>query len=329
MSVYDQQIAAANLSAAMQTPEIVNEIFQSVVERSAFLTRARRLPNMGTGTANMSVMNALPLAFFQATGTSLKKTTKLAWKGKILTVADMAVIVPIGENVLADATNINVWEETTPRIGEAMGAVLDAAIFGGVNLPSTWLTNTSGVSASIIAGAIAASMTVEAGTGVDLYDDIYGDGGTLSLVEAQGFDVNGHVAPITTKGKLRHVRVERTATGAGVPLLWRENGQYMLDSVPVAFVKNGAVDPDDAMLISGDWDQVVYSIRQDITPKFLDQAVIQDAEGDIIFNLAQEDMVAIRFTFRLAVQIANPVTMLSQTESARYPFAVLTPAAGT
>ena len=329
MSDYDQQIAVAQLSAAMQTPEIVNQIFQSAVQQSAFLTRARRLPNMATGTARMSVLDALPLAYFQASGTTIKKTTKAAWKGKVITAEELAVIVPIGENVLADAVNIDIWGETVPRIGEAMGACIDAAVFHGTNLPATWLTNTSAVSASIVAGAVAASMSVEAGTGVDLYDDIYGDGGTLSLVEAQGFDVNGHVAPISTKGKLRHVRVGRTATGAGTPLLWTENGRFMLDSVPIAFVKNGAVDPDEAQLISGDWDQVVYSIRQDITPKFLDQAVIQDADGDIVFNLAQQDMVAMRFTFRLGVQIANPVTMLSQTESTRYPFAVLTPASGT
>lgn len=329
MSAYDQEIAIGQLSAAMQHPEIVAEIFQAAVNKSMFLQRARRLPNMGTGTARMSVLDAMPLAYFQATGTTIKKTTKQAWKGKVLTAEEIAVIVPISENVLADATNINIWGETMPRIGEAMGLTLDAAVFSGTGLPSTWLTNTSGVSASIIAGATSASMTVEAGTGVDLYDDIYGDGGTLSLVEAQGFDVNGHVAPIAFKGQLRHVRVDRTNTGAGKPLLWTENGNYMLDSAPIGFVKNGAIDADEALLISGDWDQVVYSIRQDITPKLLTEAVIQDAEGDIVFNLAQQDMVAMRFVFRIAAQIANPVTALSATESTRYPFAVLTPASGS
>lgn len=329
MSAYDQQIAAANLSAAMQHPEIVNEIFQAAVQRSFVLQRARRLPNMGTGTAKMSVLDALPLAYFQATGTTMKKTTKQAWKGKTLTAEELAVIVPIPENVLADATNIDIWGETMPRIGEAMGSVIDAAVLSGDDLPPTWLTDTAGAAASIIAAATAANMTVEAGTGTDLYDDIWGDGGVVSLVEEQGFDVNGHVSPVAFKGKLRHVRENRDATGAGKPLLWNESGKYMLDAAPISFLKNGAIDPLEALMISGDWDQVVYSIRQDITPKFLDQAVITDADNEIMFNLPQQDMVAMRFTFRLAFQIANPVTLLSATESTRYPFAVLTPAAAT
>jgi HK97 family phage major capsid protein len=325
---YNDEITTSQLSAAMQNPEIVSEIFQNAINNSAILSLARRLPNMGTAQARMSVMDLLPIAYFQSTATTTKQTTKAAWKGKTLVAEELAVIVPISEAVLADATNVDIWGEVSPRIGEAMGLAVDAACIHGTGLPASWMTTTAGVSQDLVTAATAASMTVASGTGLDLYDDILGEDGIVSLVEAQGFEVNGHVGPVSTKGRLRHVRENRSATGAGQPLLVRTGERmYTLDGEPCYFPKNGAVDDTEALLISGDWNQLVYSIRQDITPKFLDQAIIQDGDGNIQFNLAQQDMVAMRFVFRLAVQIANPVTQLSGTEATRYPFAVLTPAA--
>ena len=48
--------------------------------------------------------------------------------------------------------------------------------------------------------------------------------------------------------------------------------------------------------------QLVYSIRQDITVKILDQGVIQDPETkDIVYNLAQQDMIALRVVMRLCL----------------------------
>lgn len=57
-------------------------------------------------------------------------------------------------------------------------------------------------------------------------------------------------------------------------------------------------------MISGDFSQLAYSIRQDITFKIFDQGVIQDpATGDILYNLMQNDMVALR---RHAFGLGNP-----------------------
>ena len=58
----------------------------------------------------------------------------------------------------------------------------------------------------------------------------------------------------------------------------------------------------------GEFDtQFVIGIRKDITVKFLDQAVIQDNTGAIIYNLPQQDMVAMRFTMRVGWQVANQI----------------------
>ena len=56
---------------------------------------------------------------------------------------------------------------------------------------------------------------------------------------------------------------------------------------------------EDSLLISGDFNQLVYSIRADITYKLLPEATIHDpVTGDVLYTLPQQDMVALRATMR-------------------------------
>jgi hypothetical protein len=78
--------------------------------------------------------------------------------------------------------------------------------------------------------------------------------------------------------------------------------------------------------------QAVYSIRQDVTYKILTEAVIQDpVTKEIVYNLAQQDMVALRVVMRLGWEIPNPINALQPDASVRFPFAILdaTPAPTT
>ena len=67
--------------------------------------------------------------------------------------------------------------------------------------------------------------------------------------------------------------------------------------------------------------QFAIGIRKDITVKFLDQAVIQDNTGAIIYNLPQQDMVAMRFTLRVGWQVANQIRFDQPVTANRYPAA--------
>ena len=302
-------------AAALIPEEVSREIIQGIAVNSACLQLLRRLPNMSRAQQRMPVLSALPTAYFVTGDNGLKQTTEMAWDNKYLNAEEIACIVPIPESVLDDA-DYDIWGEVKPRIMEAFGIVIDAAVLVGTNKPASWPD-------AILTAATAAGSTVKLGTGADIYDDIMGENGVLALIEDDGFSVDGHVALNTMKAKLRGLR-----DANGVPIFTKamaDKTAYQLDGEAMQFVKNGAFTSASAYMFSGEWKQAVYSMRQDITYKILTEAVIQDNTGAIIYNLAQQDMVALRCVMRLAWQVPNPINRQSPDEASRYPFAVLVP----
>lgn len=289
-----------------------NEIIQGAVEQSAVLSMGRKLPNMTSKQYRMPVLDMLPLAYFVNGDTGMKQTTKMQWDKKIITAEEIACIVPIPEAVLDDA-DYDIWGEVRPRVQEAFGKVIDAAILFGVNKPSTWRDD-------IVTTATTATATVTIDD--DLYDSIMGEAGVIAKVEESGYFVSGHMADISMRAKLRGLK---DSTGNPIFKNDMQGGTtYSLDGSSMTFPRNGAFDKSKALMISGDFSQLVYAIRQDITFKLLDQAVIQDpSTKEIVYNLAQNDMVALRAVMRLGWEIPNPINSLQTDESKRCPFAIL------
>ncbi len=95
----------------------------------------------------------------------------------------------------------------------------------------------------------------------------------------------------------------------------------------ILYPTNGAWDATQADLIAGDVSAAILAVRQDISYKILTEAVISDATGKVILNLAQQDAVAMRAVMRVAFAVANPISLQAPTEATRFPFAVLAPAA--
>ncbi len=299
-----------------------HEIIQGAVEQSAVLQRGRRLSNMTASQWRMPVLDLLPLAYFVngEGGAAKKKLTTMAWDKKMIYAEEIAVIVPISEAVLDDA-DYDIWGEVRPRLVEAFGQKIDGAILFGQDKPATWRDD-------VVTTATKAGATVV--LGADLYDSILGENGVIARVEESGYFVNGHMADITMRAKLRGLK---DTTGQPVFKSDMQTGTtYTLDGSPMNFPRNGAFDKSKALMISGDFSQLAYSIRQDITFKIFDQGVVQDpATGDILYNLMQNDMVALRAVMRLGWEIPNPINSLQKDKTKRCPFAVMTaakPAAG-
>lgn len=309
---------------ALMPEEYQREIVQSVPEYSSVLTYGRRLPDMARAQRRIPVLSSLPTAFFTnpgpdaASDLNFKKTTRMLWENKYIDAEELNVIVPIPESVLDDA-DYDIWSEVRPKLIEAYGVAIDQAVYYGTNAPAAWPTN-------IVSAATAAGNLVTVGSvGTDIFDDIMGEDGVIAKVEEDGYMVNGHVADMVMRAKLRGLRDSN-----GNPIfksLYKEGMQgatrYELDGEQVIFPRNGAIDGDRSLLISGDWNQLVYAIRKDITWKILTEAVIQDpVTGEILYNLAQMNMVALRSSMRLGWQVPNPINRLKSDEDERYPFAI-------
>jgi len=310
---YDDVIDRTGAQALMPE-EVSREIIDGVAESSVIMQLATRAPNMSRAQRRMPVLSVLPTAYFVNGDTGLKQTTSQEWGNKYLDAEEIAVIVPIPESVLADA-DYDIFEEIKPRLIEAIGIVFDQAVMYGTNAPASWPTD-------LKAAATAAGNAVTLGTGTDLYDDLLGESGVISALELDGYMANGHVAIMSMRGKYRGLR-----DADGNPIFrtgMNESTNYTLDGAPCMFPKNGAMDSS-VLQFSGDFKQIIYAIRQDITYKVLDQAVITDGDGNIVYNLAQQDMVALRVVLRVAWQVPNPINRLQETEANRYPVSILLP----
>lgn len=305
-------------AGALIPTEIAQEIITKTVAESTVLTYGRRLPNMSKKARTLPVLSTLPVAYFLSGDTAQKQTTKVTWANKTITAEELAVIIPISESVLDDS-DYDIWGEIKPLLGEAFGLAIDAAQFYGTNKPATWPAAI--VTDAIAAGNMADLSTIVAATG-DLYDAIMGPSGTIGLLEADGYMPNGHIAATTFKAQLRGLR--DTTKQPIFKTNMQDSTRYDLDGMPLRFPVNGAINPATTLLISGDWTQLVYAVRQDITYKILTEATILNADNTVAYSLAQNDMVALRAVMRIGIQIANPINSINPAGT-RYPFSILQP----
>lgn len=315
MPTYDSQINRTGASDLIPV-QVSREIIQEVPTQSVFLRLANRMPNMTSKQTKMPVMATAPTAYFVNGDTGLKQTTNMTWDNVYITAEELAVIVPIPEAVLDDS-DYDIWAEVRPRIAEALGKAIDAAVFFGVNKPDSWPS-------AIVPAAIAANNygTI---TTAGLYQNINGEGGVIAKLEEQGMNASSFVGALSLRAKLRGAvdangqPIFRSAysNGASGSMVYELNGQM------IEFPDNGAWDASQALLLAGDFRYARYAIRQDITYKLFTEGVISDGSGNVILNLMQNDCAALRVVMRLGWALPKPVNPISGRNY--YPFSVLMP----
>lgn len=301
-------------AAALIPEEVSRDMLGKIREQSAVLTMFRRIPVAGT-QVRFPILSAMPVVYWVSGDTGLKQTSEAAWANKYLNVEELATIIPIPENVAndLDAAGVDVWEEIKPDLVEAVGRALDAAVFFGTNAPGTFPTNVNAAAAA--AGNSVTEGATQAEGGIQ--DDI---DEAIGLVEADGFDPTGIVAVRSLRGLLRRAR---NTLGDRLEGVNAQLTEYM--GLSIAYPMRGlwATASGSPRAFVGDYTEFVVGVRQDISYKMLDQAVIQDASGNIVYNLAQQDMVALRLTFRAGWQVSNRINNDQAVEANRYPVARL------
>ena len=302
-------IGSADLGGGLIPTEYATQIIQNAPKQSVMLTRARTIA-MSTRTRVQPVLDSKPLAYWVGGDTGLKQTTKMKWSGLTITAEELAAIVPIPEAVINDA-GIPLWDEVLPRLQAAIGYKVDQATLFGVDKPSSFPEG-------VVQQAITAGNTVT--ESADLAKDVASLGQKLA---EEGFSMNGFASQPGLNWKLVGLR-NANGTPIYVPSL-AQDAPSSLYGYPLNEVDNGAWDTTKAVLLGADWSNFVVGLRQDITYKMLDQAVITDDNGKVILNLAQQDCVAMRVVFRVGFQIANPLTDLQSDSAKRFPAGVVVP----
>lgn len=299
--VFRQGIGATvgDVSDALVPEPLAAEILQELPTQSAALQLCRRA-QMSTKTQRMPVLDVLPFAYWVGGDTGIKQTTMMEWKGVSLIAEEIATIVPIPKAYLDDA-QVPIWSEVKPRLIEAIGLLIDQAVFWGVNKPTTWPTD-------IMTAANAAGNVVSAAAGVDFAQSVTQLGDKM---DQTGYTVNGFAARPGLRWRLQGLR-----SAQGIPIFQDNFIQpgvgptATLYGFPISTVNNGSWNNATAQLLMGDFSKAIIGLRQDITYDMFDQGVISDQNGVVVFNLMQQDAVAMRVVMRLGFATANPVTTL-------------------
>jgi HK97 family phage major capsid protein len=301
--------------------EVSRAMLGAATQQSAVLSLFRRIPVAAT-QVRFPILSALPTAYWVSGDTGLKQTTEMAWSQKFLNIEELATIMPVPENVFDDLST-NVWTDAEPFLREAFARALDAAVFFGVNAPASFPLN-------VLASSTAAGNTVAEAGATAATGGYFGILDTaLANVEEDGFSPTGLVSDLSIK---RSLRAARQTSGAKLDE-GRVDGQLNnLDGMPIRYAMAGMWPTGGSVgtnvrAFLGDWaQQFIIGVRQDITFKVLDQAVITDnaSPPNIIFNLPQQDMIALRVKFRIGWQVANTINNQRPNEAARYPAAAIT-----
>lgn len=270
--------------------------------------------NLGTKVTNLPVLTSLPEAQWVGESSTdadgVKPTSKATWGNRQFIVEEIAVIVPIHENVLDDADDA-LLASITASGGTAIGKKLDEAVLFGKDKPTTW------VSKSLLGAATDSGnlFEVSATPGVDdLAGSIYQ---AAEAVDDSGADPN----TILTRGGLRFALANlRNAQGDTIyQSTISANGSMseQIAGLDAQFIKNGSWDRTLATAFVADSSKILIGTRQDITVKFLTEATVDG------INLAERDMVAFRFKARYAYVMGD---VLNATGDISVPVAAVVPA---
>jgi HK97 family phage major capsid protein len=305
---YDEWITSESLPLpAQEIPGVIAAISQE----SAVLRLARNVP-MSTRSASQTVLSSAPDGYWvdESASGGLKQTSGASFEPVELTAAEVAVVLPIKQNDLNDAS-FDVWGSLRPAIGTAFARRIDNAILSGVDKPSEWDDVEALVPAATAAGNVnAADSTPEAG---GIVNDVLE---TCDGPEEDGFTATGVAASRKLRSQLRRVR---DATGQPLGGATTER----VADLAVAYAVAGSMQPEGTLAVVGEWSLCLVGVRQDLTFQAFDTGVVSDDTGAIILNLMQQDMVALRCVARFGFNVAVPATLAEDEAGEPYPFGIL------
>lgn len=288
--------------------EVAQLITGDIARMSAAMTLGRRVPTT-TRDSRIPVLVDAPEAFWVAGDNGLKQTSKADFARQAIVAEELAVIVPIPDNVVADS-DFDLWAAIEPLLARAAARKIDAAVIFGTDAPASWPD-------SLAEEAAAATQTV--GETTDPVVDLLG---AAEILGTAGYSPTAAVVRHGWEFAAASNRADSfvaNPVGANSPLPLSIAGLGIFTR-PVYF--------DDAgyQAIVADWSTVLIGLRQDLRVEFFNSGVVTDNLGAIVFNLLQQDMTVARMTMRVGYLLAKTVTNLAD-DTPGVPVAAVTTAA--
>jgi hypothetical protein len=317
---YTEEISRGD-AAALIPEEASDQIWSAAPQSSIIMGQmpTTQLQDASVGTVRVPVEDSLPEAYFRDGEDGLSENTGMSWKNVYLEIGEVVVDVIVKKTTLADSA-FDIWGFCVPKVSEAIGRRFDKGVLYRLGTPDNWPI-------SLLQQIINAGQTLDystlTGSGKDLYDIYLGEGGLMAMLEDDGFEPDGHIAALNMKAKMRGVRGDD-----GHPIFTTdpmEKGKYLLDGSPIVFPKNGAMDKTQTLHVAGQWKELAWCKRQDITMEIFRSGIIQNTAGQTIHNLNQQGKVNLQFTARLGWVLPNPVNAVNPDNATRHPFAALVP----
>jgi len=319
---------ADNRTAREIPVDIVKEIIQDADKASAVM-QLGRVTTLPAYQQRHRVFRSYPEAYWLDGATlperdvALKSTTSMLWDYVVLEPQEIAVMAVVPDTWEQDSDIA--WAEIQAKLSGAIAKRLDDTVLFGNSEP----TGYTGPSGGVVAAAVAAGNTVTLGdtVGTDLggggdgtYNDIGLDIARCAQILADGgYNPTGCAAREGFEWRLVGVR-DTTGQPVYQPAAQRGGnpGMYNMNYVPVG---NGSWDNTSALMVVGDFSQLIIGVRQDVTFSISDSAPIVDSSNNVVFNTFQQDAKVMRATFRVGVVVPDPTKILGGD----FPFAVLRP----
>jgi hypothetical protein len=264
-------------------PRSVSSEFLEAIARESIVLELANVQRMSEATQALPIVSFMPQAKFTSSRYGGRKpATKIEWSHEELVPAEIAATLAIPENWIGDA-GFDVWGNVRPTLVTALSRLIDDAILFGNGEPPGWLaTGVVGAVGDPVEGADALA-AIDAG---------------FSQVEESGFDVTGIGSRVSIKSAIRQEYRVIGETPATVPTL-------AYAGVPI--VTSPEWDTTIADALVGDWRYLLVGVREDISFRTSDDAILQDDAGEIIANSFQDNLVALKVWMKLGYALGTPV----------------------
>ncbi len=280
--------------------ELLNEVLRIIPDYGVARAEMLYLPFSGPGNSRTIPALGTSVSVNWTNEGAKKKGTQPKFGIVTQTVKKLTAIVPMTEEILEDSL-INLTELVGKLIAEAVAKEVDIQFFNGTGSPWTGIINNGSIN------------QVTEGTG-DADDNLADELLRMQDATPAGAQAGAkYYLNRTWLSKIRKLKSSTTgeyvyqAPGAGLPATIWGKPFVTVEAMPTVAETTQAGDP---FILYGNLKQgVVYGDKQQIRVKLLDQATINDTDDSTAINLAEQDMIALRFVQRVGYVVALPAAL--------------------